>query len=247
MSRTEIEIQTDDGTCPASVFRSGSKGPWPGVLMFMDGLGYRPAMFEIADKIADHGYVVLLPDLFYRLGEYEPVDPKKLASDDTVRSEWFKKVSGALDQERTMRDTRAFLDYLTSSSDVVGRFIGTTGYCMGAGFSLSAAGFYPEVIGACAGFHPGRIATQEPTSPHLQVPNIKARVYIAGASEDPTFPDEMKQRLDDALTAAHLAHTVETYPARHGWVPSDTPAHNPEQAERHYKALFSLFDSTLKD
>jgi carboxymethylenebutenolidase len=79
------------------------------------------------------------------------------------------------------------------------------------------------------------------------VPNIKARVYIAGASEDPTFPDEMKQRLDDALTAAHLAHTVETYPARHGWVPSDTPAHNPEQAERHYKALFSLFDSTLKD
>jgi carboxymethylenebutenolidase len=117
---------------------------------------------------------------------------------------------------------------------------------MGAGFSLAAAGFYPQHVVACAGFHPGRIATDDPTSPHLLAPKMKARVYVAGATEDANFPDDMKQRLDDALTAARLVHTVETYPARHGWVPTDTPVHDPAQAERHFKALFALFDETLK-
>jgi carboxymethylenebutenolidase len=244
--RTEIEIKTDDGTAPASVYRPSGKGPWPGVLMFMDGLGYRPAMFEVADKIAEHGYVVLLPDVFYRVGAYTPPDPKKLFTDEAVRGEWFKKMFGSVDQEKVMRDTRAYLDVLMSQPDVRGPHIGTTGYCMGAGFSLAAAGFFPERVAACAGFHPGRIATDEPTSPHKLAPKMKARIYIGGASEDANFPDDMKQRLDDALTEAHLAHTVETYPARHGWVPTDTPVHDAVQAERHYQALFALFDETLK-
>lgn len=214
--------------------------------MFIDGLGYRPAMFEIADRICEHGYLVLMPDLFYRAGAYTPPDPKKLFADDSVRAEWFKKVSSAVSQEMTMRDTGAFLDVLTSQPEITGPLVGTTGYCMGAGFSLSAAGFYPERVAACAGFHPGKIASDEPTSPHLLAPKMKARIYIAGATDDATFPDAMKQRLDDALTAAHLAHTVETYPARHGWVPTDTPVHDPAQAERHFTQLFSLFDQTLK-
>jgi carboxymethylenebutenolidase len=246
MSRDEIEIKTDDGTCPASVFRPVGKGPWPGVLMFMDGLGYRPAMFEIAEKIAERDYIVLLPDLFYRVGPYEPADPKKLFSDEALRGEWFKKMRTAVDQQKTMGDTRAFLDCLTAQPDIISPLVGTVGYCMGAGFSLSAAGFYPEHVAACAGFHPGGIATEDPTSPHLLAPKMKARIYIGGATDDATFPDEMKKRLDDALTDAHLAHIVATYPARHGWVPSDTPVHDPEQTERHYQALFSLFDQTLK-
>jgi carboxymethylenebutenolidase len=246
MARSEIEINTDDGVCRASIFRPSGKGPWPGVLMFMDGIGYRPALFEIADKIAEHGYLVLLPDVFYRVGPYTAPEPKKLFTDETVRNEWFKTMRTATDQDKTKLDTRAFIDYLVAQPDITSPLIGTTGYCMGAGMSLSAAGFYPEHVAACAGFHPGRIATDEPTSPHLLAPNMKARVYIAGAIEDANFPDDMKQRLDDALTEAHLAHTVETYPARHGWVPSDTPVHDPVQAERHFTALFSLFDQTLK-
>ena len=79
----------------------------------------------------------------------------------------------------------------------------------------------------------------------MLAPKIKARVYVGGASEDANFPDEMKQRLDAALTEAHVDHTIETYPARHGWVPRDTPAHDPAQANRHWHALFQLLGSTL--
>lgn len=246
MSRSDIEITTQDGTCRASICRPLGKGPWPGVLMFMDGIGYRPALFEIAEKIAEHGYVVLLPDMFYRVGAYTAPEPKALFTDEKVRTEWFTLMRTAIDQDKAMRDTRAYIDYLLAQPDVRSPHIGTTGYCMGAGMSLSAAGFYPEHVVACAGFHPGRVATDEPSSPHLLAPKMKARVFIAGASEDANFPDDMKQRLDDALTAAHIAHTVETWPARHGWVPRDTPVHDPVQAERHYQTLFSLFGQTLK-
>jgi carboxymethylenebutenolidase len=246
MSRTEIAIQTADGSCRASIFHPAGKGPWPAILMYMDGIGYRPALFEIAERISEHGYIVLLPDMFYRVGAYTAPEPAKLFSDEATRTEWFKTMRTATDQAKAMSDTRAFIDYLLAQPDVRGKHIGTTGYCMGAGMSLNAAGFFPENVVACAGFHPGGVATDDPTSPHLQAPNMKARVLIAGASEDANFPDAMKQRLDDALTAAHLAHTVETWPARHGWVPRDTPVHDPVQAERHFQTLLSLFDQTLK-
>jgi carboxymethylenebutenolidase len=246
MGRTEIDIATEDGTCRASVFRPSGKGPWPGVLFYMDGIGYRPALFEIAERIAERGYVVLLPDLFYRAGDYEPPDPKKLFSDPALLAELRAKLYSKVSQELVMRDTRAFLDYLAAPEDVRQPHVGTTGYCMGGGFSLAAAGFYPERVAAAASFHGARLATDDPTSPHLLAPKMKARIYVAGAIEDASFPDDMKQRLDDALTEAHIAHTVETYPAKHGWVPSDTPVHAPAQAERHFQALFALFDSALR-
>ena len=242
---TSIEITTQDGTCRARTFHPASGGPWPGVLFYMDGIGYREALFEIGEAIAQHGYFVLLPDMFYRVGPYEPVDPKQVFTDPEVRAMWSKKFMTSTGQELAMRDTRAFLDYLAAHPQVRQPKIGTTGYCMGGGFSLSAAGFYPERVAAAAAFHPGNVATDAPNSPHLVAPKMKARVYVAGAMEDPSFPDAMKQRLDDALTAAHLDHTIETYPARHGWVPRDTPIHDPVQAKRHLDALFALLDATL--
>jgi len=104
-----------------------------------------------------------------------------------------------------------------------------------------------ERIVAAASFHGARLATDAPESPHLLAPRMKARVYVAGAVEDASFTDEAKKRLDDALTEAGVDHTVVTYEgARHGWVPTDTPVHNPAAAERHYEALFALFDATLR-
>jgi carboxymethylenebutenolidase len=212
----------------------------------MDGIGYRAALFDVAERIADHGYLVLLPDLFYRAGAYEAPDPKRLFTDPALIAEWRAKLFSSVSQEKIMRDTGAFLEYLATDEDVQQPHVGTTGYCMGGAFSLAAAGFYPERVAAAASFHGARLATDEPTSPHLLAPKMKARIYVAGAIEDASFPDDMKQRLDDALTAAHIAHTVETYPAKHGWVPSDTPVHDPAQAERHFTALFALFDSALR-
>ncbi len=241
-------ITTADGRCEASVFRPASgAGPWPAVIVFMDGIGIRPALFEIGERIAAHGYYVLLPDLFYRAGPYEAVDAKKLFGDPEVRAAWAAKFISAVSQEKVREDTRAFLDFLAAQPDVLQPAVGTTGYCMGGAFSLAAAGNFPDRIVAAASYHGGRLATDAPDSPHLLAPKMKARVYVAGAVEDASFPDDMKQRLVEALTKANVDHTVETYAgARHGWVPSDTPTHDPAAAERHYTTLLTLFDATLR-
>lgn len=248
MARTPVEIATEDGACPASVFRpegEGSRGPWPAVLVYMDGIGIRPALFELGERIAQLGYFVLLPDLFYRQGPYTAPEPAKLFTDPAVRAAWMTKHIATTTQANIMRDTRAFLDFLAAQPDVEQPRVGTTGYCMGGALSLAAAGFFPERVAVAASFHGARLATDDPTSPHLLAPKMKARVYVAGAIEDAGFTDEMKQRLDEALTAAGVQHVVETYPARHGWVPSDTPVHDPVQAQRHYDALATLFGDVL--
>jgi carboxymethylenebutenolidase len=241
-----ITIQTDDGSCPAQVLHPDGPGPWPGVLMYMDGIGMRPALVELATRIAGGGYYVLLPDLFYRAGAYEPIDPKKLFGDEAARAVWREKMFSTATAANVMRDTRAFLAHLAAEPRVRGPRFGVTGYCMGGHRALCAAGQFPEQIAAAASFHGGNPANDAPDSPHLGAARMRARVYAAGATDDASFPEEQKQRLERALTDAHVAHTIETYPARHGWVPTDTPTHDPACAERHFTALFALLAETIR-
>jgi carboxymethylenebutenolidase len=123
--------------------------------------------------------------------------------------------------------------------------IGTTGYCLGGFMSLTAAGTYPDEIVAAASFHGGRLATDSPESPHLLASKMKARVYVAGAIEDASFPDEMKARLEEAFVTAGVDHTIETYPAKHGWVLRDTPVYDPVCRDRHWYALLDLYSAKL--
>ncbi len=243
---TKIEIKTKDGVCPSYVSHPAGKGPWPAVLVFMDGVGIRPAMLEVGDRLATHGYFVLLPDLFYRSGPYEPMDARTVFTDPDKRKVLMEKFFALATIANIMSDTRAFLDYLAAQPEVKPGRIGTTGYCMGGRMSLSAAGTYPDRIAATAAYHPGRVATDAPDSPHLLAPKMKSRVYIAGAIEDESFPDAMKARLEKALTDAGVDHTIETYPAKHGWVLRDMPVYDAAAAERHWKTLLALFDATLK-
>jgi len=242
----KVEITTKDGTCPAYEFRPSGDGPWPGVLFFMDGIGIRPALFEIGERLAKHGYFVLLPDLFYRAGPYEPMDAKAIFANPDGRKVLMEKFFPTASPTNVMRDTEVFLAHLAAQPDVKAGPIGTTGYCLGGFMSLTAAGTYPDRIAAAASYHGARLATDAPESPHLLAPKMKARVYVAGAIEDASFPDDMKAKLDDALTKAGVDHTIETYPAKHGWVPSDTPVHDVACAERHWSTLFALFDDVLK-
>src|SRR5580704_7631277 len=242
---TTIEIKTKDGTCPSHVYRPTGSGPWPAVLVFMDGLGIRPAVLEVGERLASHGYFVLLPDLFYRSGPYEPMDPHVVFTDPEKRKVLMEKFFAPATPANIMSDTRAFLDYLAARRDVEPGGIGTTGYCMGGLMSLAAAGTYPDRIVAAASYHGGRLATDAPDSPHLLAPKIKARVYVAGAIEDSSFPDDMKQRLEEALTSAGVDHRIETYPAKHGWVFRDMPVYDAAAAERHWQTLLALFDEML--
>ncbi|HWZ90925.1 MAG TPA: dienelactone hydrolase family protein [Polyangiaceae bacterium] len=241
-----IAIQTKDGSCPSYVYRPTGTGPWPAVLVFMDGIGIRPAMLELGERLASHGYFVVLPDLYYRSGPYEPMDGHTVFSDPEQRKIVAAKFALAT-QANVMSDTRVFLDYLAAEPQVKPGRIGTTGYCMGGLMSLTAAGTYPDRIAAAASYHGARLATDAPESPHLLAPKMQARVYVAGAIEDASFPDEMKARLEQALTEAGVNHQIETYPAKHGWVFRDTPVYDAAAAERHWQSLLALFDETLKD
>ncbi|HEY1957258.1 MAG TPA: dienelactone hydrolase family protein [Polyangiaceae bacterium] len=243
---SKIDIKTEDGVCPSYVYKPIGTGPWPSVLVFMDGIGIRPAMLEVGERIAKHGFFVLLPDLFYRAGPYAPMDPKTVFSDPDQRKILMEKFFAVAQPPMLMKDTRSFLDWIAAQPEAKKGPVGTTGYCMGGLMSLTAAGTYPDRIAAAASYHGGRLATDAPDSPSSLAPKMKARVYVAGAIEDQSFTDEMKARLEDALTKANVDHKIETYPAKHGWVFRDTPVYDAAQSERHYETLFALFDATLK-
>jgi carboxymethylenebutenolidase len=247
MSPSTIEITTDDGKCPAHVFQPEGNGPWPGVLFFMDGIGIRPALFEMGDKMASAGYHVLLPDLFYRGGPYEPVDAKKVFVDPDMRAALMKKLTGLVSIELIMRDTRAFLAHLDSQPQVKPGKVGVTGYCMGGGIAIRAAGTFPDRIAVAASFHGGNLATDAEDSPHLLAPKMKAKILVAGADEDRGFDEAQCERVDTALKDAGLDADVSIWKgARHGWVPTDMPVYNEDAAERHWRELVALFDSVLK-
>ncbi|NVB80979.1 MAG: dienelactone hydrolase family protein [Kofleriaceae bacterium] len=243
MAHDKIEIATDDGTCDAHVFTPSGEGPWPGVLFYMDGVGIRPALFEIGERLASAGYYVLLPNLFYRAGgEYVAPDPVKLFTDPEVRAHWTKTYFSTATAPNLMRDTRAFLAHLGERAP--GK-VGTTGYCLGGRMSFLAAATYPDRIAAAAAFHPGGLVTDAPDSPHLLATQIRAKVYVGGATDDAGFTAEQQAQLDRALAEAGVEHEVVTYAAKHGWVPSDTPVHDAAQTERHWTAMLDLFARTL--
>jgi carboxymethylenebutenolidase len=246
MSHEQISISTQDGDCPAHVFTpAAGEGPWPATIFYMDALAIRPALLGMAQRLADAGYVVLLPDLFYRLGAYEPLDPQVVFASGDVRAA-LGRFLDSTDNHRAAQDTAAFLAYLDTRDDVAGSKVGTTGYCMGGAKSLAAAGTYPDRIAAAASFHGGQLATDTPLSPHLLAPTMKGRIYVAGADQDSSFPPEMAAKLEAALTDAGVNHRCEIYEgALHGWTMPDFPIYDEAAAERHWRELLALFEDTL--
>ncbi|MEG3176088.1 dienelactone hydrolase family protein [Sphingomonas sp. RB3P16] len=252
MPLEQIRIETTDGTCPASILtpegaREGAReggGPWPAIIVYMDAFAIRPALVGMARRLADAGYVVLLPDLFYRFGSYATLEPKEVFKGD------FRAVIGPMmattDNHKAAQDSAAFLAYLDSRDDVAGTKIGTVGFCMGGGMALTVAGTYPDRVAAAASFHGGNLATDAPTSPHLLAPRITAEVYVAGAENDHSYPPEMAERLERALNEAGVRHRSEIYAgAAHGWMKTDFPVYDHDAAERGWSEMLALFGRTL--
>jgi carboxymethylenebutenolidase len=244
MAQREVEIPTPDGTCDASLHTPEGSGPWPAVIMYPDAGGVRPTFHDMAQRLADLGYAVLLPNPYYRSGEFEPFEMGTAFSDPGERDRLMALVA-SVTKEASTRDTGAMLDFLAAQPEVAGTKVGTTGYCMGGGISLNAAGRFPDRVGAAASFHGGRLATDAPDSPHLLAPAITATVYVAGAENDGSFDDEQFQRLSTALADAGVEHTLVTYPALHGFAVPDNPTFDESAADRHWQALADLYSSAL--
>jgi carboxymethylenebutenolidase len=245
MSVEQVSISTGDGTCPAYVCTPDGQGPWPAVIFYMDGLGIRPTLVTMGERLAALGYVVLVPDLFYRAGPYEPLNPAEIFAAGNFRAA-VGHLFASTDTARAAADTAAFLDYLDSREDVAGTRVGTTGYCMGGGMSLTAAGAYPDRVAVAASFHGGNLVTDSELSPHHAIPNIKGFVYVAGADHDDSYPPEMAERLEELLTQAGVDHRCEIYPdALHGFTMTDFPVYNEGAAERHWRELQALYGKHL--
>jgi carboxymethylenebutenolidase len=246
MPRVDVQIPTPDGHSKGSLHIPEGDGPWPGVLIFPDAGGSRETVRQMADQLAGMGYVALVPDIYYREGEWAPFSMDTAFSDEKERARLFGLV-GSLTHERIVADAGAYASFLLARPEVTGSAIGTTGYCLGGRMSLIAAGGLGDQIAAAASFHGGGLAVaDDPSSPHLAADRITARVYVAGAIDDNSFTAEQAKLLDDALTAAGVEHTVEFYPAHHGFAVPDMPTHDAEAEARHWAALGELYRASLQ-
>ncbi|WP_225729603.1 MULTISPECIES: dienelactone hydrolase family protein [unclassified Nocardia] len=245
-----VDIQTRDGVADAYVVHPDDGAAHPGVLVIQDGFGVRPALRALADRIAAHGYTVLLPNAFYRHGRAPVVDLPDFI-DPSARPELFAQVVPMIRElmspEILRSDIGAYLAWLAESPQVASGKFGVTGYCMGARISVLTAAMFPDQVGAVAGFHGGPLVTDTPDSPHLSVGNITAELYFAHAGEDHHMTPEHIAQFDKALDAAGVRYRTEVYEgAQHGYTQADTSAYDAESAERHYRELLALFDRNLR-
>ena len=244
MTQRDVEITTPDGVCRASLHTPDGGGAHPAVVMYTDAGGVRDTFHAMAQRLAGAGYAVLLPDPYYRLGEIEPFDLATAFTDPEQRRRLGELVASVTKAGSTT-DTAAFLDWLAGQPEVLDDGVGVTGYCMGGGLALNAAGRFPGRVVAAASFHGGRLATDAPDSPHLLAPSMRARVLVAAARDDGSFDEDQARRLGEALTAAHVEHRIEVYDALHGFAVPDLPTYDAAAVERHWTETDHLFGSTL--
>jgi carboxymethylenebutenolidase len=248
IAETRVDVKTADGVCDADFFYPAN-GSHPGVLIWHDSLGLRPAIRELARRIAREGYSVLAPNMFYRMARApvfdESFDYAKNASD---REKYGRIVKPFLEPGAAERDAVAYVSFLDAQRQVnTKRKIGSHGYCLGGPYVLKTAAALPDRVGAGASFHGGFLVTGKPDSPHLLADKIKARLYFAIASDDDKREPEVKNQLEDAFRAAKVRAEIQVYPnALHGWcVPDSKAAENKVDAERAWGKLVELYKAEL--
>ena len=241
-----IEIQTADGT--AEAYLTGTAGD-PGVVFYIDAIGLRPRIEEMADRIASWGYVVLAPNVFYREGRAVELAPTTDLREPGAREAFF--TTGVRDRvqgytpDRSAPDAEAWVRTLLEHAG--DGPIGVTGYCMGARLATRTAGQFPGTVGAVGGFHGGGLVTEADDSPHLAIAGSTADYVYGHADQDGSMPLEAVAALEETLQAAGRPHLNEIYEgAAHGYSMADTSMYHEAATERHFKELEALFARTLR-
>ncbi|HET7428463.1 MAG TPA: dienelactone hydrolase family protein [Gaiellales bacterium] len=245
-----VSVDAADGPADALIGLPRADGPFPAVLVYTDAYGIRPSVHAYVERLAAHGYLVLVPNIFYRHGP-PPVVPdieRRIMSED--RSALFEALTplmAALTPDAVVADARAWLGYLGERPEVRDGPVGTVGYCLGGRLSLRTAGAFPDAVAAAASFHGGNLATTGEDSPHLVAVHAKAELYIGHADNDRSMDPEQMARLTRALAEAHVRHTAELYVgAGHGWTQPDTPVYDEASAERHWMRMLDLFGRAVR-
>jgi carboxymethylenebutenolidase len=241
----DVEIKTADGTADA-YFVHPVRGKHPGVLIWPDIFGLRPAFKQMATRLAESGYAVLVINPFYRTKK-APTAPENPDFNDPPTRDALMSLANSLTPATAAVDAQAFVAYLDAQPSVdTKRKLGTTGYCMGGPFVLRTAALLPERIGAGATFHGGGLVTDKPDSPHLLIPQMKAHFLIAIAENDDQRQPAAKEALREAFAKARLPAEIEVYAgAQHGWCPPDSHVYNHDQAEKAWSRMLVLFQGSL--
>ena len=253
IAEAEVTIKTPDGTCDAAFFHP-TTGAHPGVLIWPDVVGLRPAMRDMGRRLAAEGYAVLVPNPFYRVAKAPVFESAATVDfqDPTIRAKLGPLMGSVNAAGAAEKDAVAYIAFLDAQAQVdKAKRIGTQGYCMGGPLVVKTAAALPHRVGAGASFHGGGLVTDKPDSPHLLAPKIKAQMYFAIAANDDQRQPDAKDKLREAFSAAKVAAEIEVYPARHGWCVPDMPVENGAplysmpDAERAWSKLLALYKVAL--
>ncbi len=242
---SDVEVSTPAGKADA-YFVHPTSGAHPGVLIWPDAFGLRPAMKQMASRLATSGYSVLVVNPYYRTAR-APVLPEGADFNDPKTREKIMSLMGTFTPQTQTADAQSFVDYLDAQPSVArDRKLGTTGYCMGGSFTMRTAAARPDRVGAAASFHGGRLVTDGADSPHLLVPQMKASYLFAIAANDDQAEPKVKDVLRESFAKAGLSAEIEVYEGTlHGWCPPDSRVYNEAQAERAWSRLLALFTGAL--
>ena len=247
---TDVDIKTPDGTCNAA-FIHPTTGSHPGVIIWADAFGLRPALREMGKRLATEGYSVLVPNPFYRVTRDPQFNTATFSFTNPTDRAKLTPLMGSINAAGAAeRDAVAFIAFLDAQKEVnKSKKIGTQGYCMGGPLVMRTAASSAR-IGAGGSFHGGGLVTDNPDSPHLLAPKIHARMYFGIAKNDDERQPDGKDKLKAALAAANVPAEIEVYPSQHGWCMPDMPAgampiYDKPQAERAWGKLLALYKIAL--
>jgi carboxymethylenebutenolidase len=240
VTESDVNVMTPDGVADC-YFVHPASGTAPGVLVWPDGFGLRPAFRQMGKRLAESGYSVLVVNQFYRARK-APISEAGTA----MPIEQLRPLISALNETTHMTDAKAFIGWMDKQSSVSkSRRMGTQGYCMGGPIALRTAAAVPNRVGAVASFHGGGLVIDTPNSPHLQAAKTKAQFLIAVAENDDMRSPNDKNVLKETFAKANLPAEIEVYPAAHGWCPPDTKVYNQAQAEKAWSRLLALYGKAL--
>lgn len=246
MIEQAVEIRTPDGAAEGFFYHDENHKRFPGVLYLTDIGGIRESNRAMARRLAEQGYTVLVPNLFYRTSKLPVVDFKLNFGEERTMKR-IAELSGPLTPDAMERDAITYLDFLGSSKYVSAGGMGVIGFCFSGAMAMRAAAAQADRVAAVASFHAGRLYTDQPASPHRLLPRIKARLYFGHAVNDRGMPADAITKFEGELKAWDGRYESETYDgAMHGWTVPDSPVYNHAQAERAFQQLTKLLAATLK-
>jgi carboxymethylenebutenolidase len=252
VTASSVEVKTPDGTCDAT-FIHPTTGSHPGVIIWPDAFGLRPAMVDMGKRIAAEGFSVLVANPYYRMAKAPGIDMSNFSFQNQADMAKLRPLMGSITAPGAAeKDAVAFIAFLDAQKPVnTAKKVGTQGYCMGGPLVFRTAAAVPARVGAVGSFHGGGLVTDQPTSPHLLIPKMKARLYIGIASNDDQRQPDAKDKLKEAFAAANVPAEIEVYKSLHGWcvpdmpAPADAPIYNKPEAEKAWAKLVALYKSAL--